>query len=165
MKTKKILIISGVTILAGGLLFLLYQYNKLMQYVLNFKGIRVKEINSKRVKFDLDVEFVNQSDLSVRIRKQKYKVYVNDKFVSQGGTDKGITLKPKGGTTLTNNVEIKPSDLLKALKKTWADIIVRPELVNIKIDYQVNASLFGVGIPIKNSYTITLKEIMAMRGK
>lgn len=165
MTTKKILVISGVTLLAGGILYLVYQYKKLMEYVLNFKFIKVKEVSASKVAFDLSVEFVNNSNLKVNLRKQRYQVYVNDKFVSKGGTDKPTSLAPKQGTVLTNAVVFKPSDLLKVLQRGWAEMLLKPELVKIRVDYQINASLVGVAVPIKNSYEITLRQIMDMRNK
>lgn len=165
MTTKKILVISGVTLFAGALLYVVYQYKKLMEYVLNFKFIKVRDVSANKVSFDLSVEFVNNSALKVNLRKQRYQVYVNNKFVSKGGTDKPTSIEPKQGTILTNNVSFNPNDVLKALQRNWAEILLKPDAVIIRVDYQINASLVGIGIPIKNTYQISLRQIMDMRNK
>jgi len=163
MTTKKILIIGGVTLLAGGLAWFIYQYSKLMQYVMNFKGVKVKNVSANNIAFDLLIEFVNKSDLSFRIMRQKYEVYVNGKYVSKGGTDKPVVVNPQGGTILTNLVSFNPTDVLKSLQKNWTFILTQPDKLSIRIDYQINTLLYGIPLPIKNSYTITLAEINAMK--
>jgi len=165
MNTKKILVISGVTVLAGALLYFAYQYRKLMSYVINYKGLTVRNISANNIAFDLFVEFVNNSNLKINLKNQQYKVYVNDKYVSKGGTNKPATIEPNQSSVLTNLVSFNPTDVLKALERNWADILLKPDLIIVRIDYQVNASLFGIGVPIKNTYKISLKQIMDMRKK
>lgn len=165
MTTKKALVIGGVTLLAGAMIYIIVQYRKLMKYVMNYKGIKVRNLSANNIAFDLAVEFVNKSNLSFRIMTQRYQVYVNGKYVSKGGTDKPVVVQPNGSTILTNLVSFNPTDVLKALEKNWTAILLQPQNLVIRIDYQINTSLFGIAIPIKNTYSISLKEIRDMQGK
>jgi len=165
MTTKKALVIGGVTLLAGAMIYIIVQYRKLMQYVMNYKGIKVKQLSANNIAFDLSIEFVNKSNLAFRLMKQRYQVYVNDKFVSKGGTDKPVVVQPQGSTILTNLVSFNPTDVLKALEKNFTTILLQPESVVVRIDYQISTSLFGISVPIKNTYRISLKEIRDMKGK
>jgi LEA14-like dessication related protein len=165
MTTKKAMVIGGVTLLAGAMIYFIVQYRKLMQYVMNYKGIKVKQLNANNIAFDLSIEFVNKSSLAFRLMTQRYQVYVNDKFVSKGGTDKPVVVQPKGSTILTNLVSFNPTNVLKALEKNFTTILLQPESVVIRIDYQINTTLWGISIPIKNTYRISLKEIRDLKGK
>lgn len=163
ISTKKVLVISGVTLLAGALVYFMVQYRKVMSYVLNFKGIKIKDISANKVAFNLDVEFVNNSDLNILLKSQKYDVFLNNKFVSSGGSSQKTKLKPKGGTIITNLVSFNPTNVLKALETNWAQLLFNPKSVSLRIDYNVKASLWGIPIPIKNTYSITVAELQAMR--
>lgn len=163
MTTKKAIIIGGITLLAGAMIYIIVQYRKLMQYVMNYKGVKVRELSANKIAFDLSIEFVNKSNLAFRLMKQRYQVYVNDKFVSKGGSDKPVVVQPNGSTTLTNLVSFNPTDVLRALEKNWTTLLLKPEGFVIRIDYQIYTSLFGFSIPIKNTYSISLKEIRDLK--
>jgi hypothetical protein len=55
---------------------------------------------------------------------------------------------------------VNPKDVFKALGTNWANLLLQPEKLIITTIFEVRVSLWGFGIPIKNSFSITLAEIL-----
>jgi LEA14-like dessication related protein len=160
---KKYIVIGSIAALGIGLLAVLRQFDLLMQHELKVVGKKITKLSSSNIAFTIFVAFKNTSLISFNINSQRYKVYINDKYISEAFSSKAITVKPKETTVMPVNVDIVPQNIITAIGADWASMILKPETVNIRIDFEINLSLFGLDIPVKNKYATTLKELMSSK--
>lgn len=164
MKIKKTHVIAGliglVTITGA---FLYYQYTKIMDYVIKFKGIKLHVFGMDGVMFDLILSFTNNSDLSFKIVSQKYKIYLNDKFVSEASSDKEQQIAAKGTSDIAVNVKFSPRSIMNAVNVN--EFLLSKQNINLKVDIKVKVALGPIKIGIPYVYQTSLKEIMSGSGK
>lgn len=162
MEIKKKYIIAGVigaVTIAGALAYL--QYKKIMNYVIKYKGSKVKKLSPTAIDVDLFLNFENKSDLKFIIKSQSYTVYINDIFVTKLVNYAPTTIAPKAFSVIGLNVKLNPEAVLKQLGKTPLDFVGAPEKIKIKIDTKLNVSLWGIPISIPYVYDTNLKELTA----
>lgn len=160
-ETKKWLIVGGLAIISVALAAGYLQYKKLMNYVIKFKGIKIKTLSAKVFNFDLFINFTNNSDIKFDIIEQDYKVYLNDKFVTRLSNAGTTQILPKSTSVIGINVNFNPTEVLNLLGKNIVTILSKPETVMVKIDVKLKVSLYGIKVSIPYVYTSTLKEMMA----
>jgi LEA14-like dessication related protein len=164
MKIEKKHIIAGtigLVTITGAIAYL--QYKRLMNYTLKLGSIQVKKVTAKLISFDLFLNFKNNSDIKISISKKIANIYLNDKFVTKIESFEPMTIAPMGVSTITTNVEFNPSDVLKLLKKNYADIILNPQSINIKIDVKLKAKLWFFNVNISEVYNVTLKDLLTKK--
>jgi LEA14-like dessication related protein len=159
-KTKMALALSGATVLGLTLFFAIRQYRKIMSYTIKMAGKKIQKVTSKEIIFDLYVAVSNFADIPITMKTQLYKIYVNKNYLSKVSADTPVTINPKQTQTFPLRVAIKTADLQRVIGKNWAAILLQPQNVNLTVEFELRASLFGIGIPIKNSYVIPLKELL-----
>jgi len=161
MKIQKKHIIAGsialVTITGA---FLYMQYKKLMEYTLGFKSMKVKKVSLNEVVLDVFLLFNNPSKLKFDITEQKYKVFINNQFVSDAVNYSTNKIEPKSSSVLGVNVKFNPSAVLKVLKLNWTDIILKPEQSKVKIEMKFKVNLYLIPITIPYVYEFTFKELV-----
>lgn len=159
-KTKKLLILTGAGLLATGLFLAYRQYKKIMSYTIKVAGKKILKLSSNEIVFDLYVAFTNFAKVPIVVKSQSYDVYVNTSFVSKVESFKETTIKANTTTTFPLRISVNPKDVFKALGTNWANLLLQPEKLIITTIFEVRVSLWGFGIPIKNSFSITLAEIL-----
>jgi LEA14-like dessication related protein len=162
MEIKKKYIIAGVIgaiTIAGALAYL--QYKKMMNYVIKFKGVKVKTLSFASLDFDVFINFENKSDLKFIIKSQSYSVYINDIFVTKIQNASPVMIKAKAFSIIGLNVKLNPQEVLKKLNKTPLDFAAAPEKIKIKVDTKLNVSLWGIPVSIPYVYDTNLKEMTA----
>ena len=159
-EVKKWVIVGTLGVISVALALGYLQYKKLMNYVIKFKGIKLKTLTAKVINFDLFINFTNNSDLKFIISDQIYKVYLNDKFVTtiQNGAD--VTIMPKSTSILPINVSFDPTSVIKLLGQNALSIIASPDKFTLKVDIKLKVSLYGIKVSIPYVYTTTIKELM-----
>ncbi len=160
-QVKKWLIVGGLGAVSVLLAVAYLQYKKIMNYVVKVTSIRVKSITAQLFDFDLFVNLTNKADVSYSILSQEYKVYVNDKFLSQLVNLATIDVPKKGSVDMPINVKIKPDDVLNLLKTSYAELILTPEKVSVKIDIKLKVSFYGIKLSIPTTYQTNLKALIS----
>jgi LEA14-like dessication related protein len=159
-RTKKLLAFTGALVLGTTVFFIVRQYRKLMQYRIGVKGFKIRQLSASNVLFDLYLTFNNDSDIGFTIKNQQYEVYMNGKYISKISNTKYVNVNPKATNIIPVAVTLNPTQISRAVGKNWVGLLLQPQQVTISIKMTLNVSLWGVGIPIKNTYTTTLDKIM-----
>lgn len=159
-QTKKALWIGGGVVFAVGLTLLLMEFKKLMDYTIKFVKFQKIKISPSELIFDIFVQLDNQSNIPLKLKSQTYYVYINNNFVTKVSSDVLTTLKAKAKTDFPLRINVNPNDITKAMGTNWAVLLLMPEKINITTVFEVKVSALGIGIPIKNKYSISLAEIL-----
>jgi LEA14-like dessication related protein len=158
-KTKMALALAGATVLGLGLFFGYRQYKKIMSYAIKLSGKKLQKIDQKEIVIDLWVDVTNFADIPIRIKSQLYDIFINGKFLSKVYSGNDIIINPKQTTKIPLRVVIKSKDFGRVVGSNWAVALLQPEKIVIRIDFELRLSLWGIGIPVKNTYSIPLKEL------
>lgn len=150
MNRKQILVGVGIA-LATTFGILAYQFSKLMKYTLKIKGIDRLSANMNKVSFDAYLSFTNNSDLQIALAYQNYKVYLNDKLITNIDSKTPQVILPKTSSTLKVSVDLSPSDLLKNLGSASVQNILNIKQQNLKIVTKMGVKYLGLVIPINTT--------------
>jgi LEA14-like dessication related protein len=149
----------GLLTLTGAMAYI--QYKKIMDYVIKIRGIKIRALSPTMINFDLVGTLTNKANIGYSILKQKYKVYVNNTLVSDMFSNYTMDVPAKGSANLLMNVSIDPTSVTKVAKTSYKDMLLKPETIKVKVEYDLIVRLFGVFKPsIKSTYETTLKEII-----
>lgn len=159
-QTKKALWIGGGTIFAVGLFLLLREFRKLMNYTIKFVKFQKIKVSPSQLIFDIFVQLDNPSNIPLNLKTQTYYVYINNNFVTKVSSDIKTVLKAKAKTDFPLRIDVNPNDITKAMGTNWAVLLLMPEKIIITTVYEVKLSALGIGVPIKNKYSISLAEIL-----
>lgn len=157
--TKKILGVLGVGLAIYGIA-LYTQYKRLMNYKLTFKGIKVKKATPQNINFDLFLNFQNFSTLKFTIISQEYSIYINDKFVSKVQNQSSNFVEAKATSVIGVNVDIDIPKVTKILEKNWAEIVLRPDTVKVRVDTNLKVRILGIKFNIPMVYDTNLKDLI-----
>lgn len=150
----------GLLTLTGAMAYI--QYKKIMDYVIKVKGVKIRALSPTLINFDLLINLTNKANIGYTILKQKYKVFINNVEVSELFSNYTAKVPAKGNVDLPVNVTIDPVKVVKIVKTSYKDMLLKPETIKVKIEYDLIVRLFGVFKPtIKSTYETTLKEIVA----
>jgi LEA14-like dessication related protein len=159
---KKYLIAGGVIALVGVVGALLYnQYNKLIDYGLGFKKLKVNKLTPELWSFDIVMNFVNKSVFGFTLVEQDYDLYVNDVFISKMTDYTKTYVKPKGESFLNLNVKFDPKVIVQQLKTNYALMLLKPNQTKIRLDMKMGVSVLGIKIVIPYVYHDTLQGLIA----
>ena len=150
MNRKQILVGAGIA-LATTFGILAYQFSRLMKYTLKIKGIDRLSANMNKVSFDAYLSFTNNSDLQIALAYQNYKVYLNDKLITNIDSKTPQVILPKTSSTLKVSVDLSPSDLLKNLGSASVQNILNIKQQNLKIVTKMGVKYLGLVIPINTT--------------
>lgn len=150
MNRKQILVGAGIA-LATTFGILAYQFSRLMKYTLKIKGIDRLSANMNKVSFDAYLSFTNNSDLQIALAYQNYKVYLNDKLITNIDSKTPQVILPKTSSTLKVSVDLSPSDLLKNLGSASIQNILNIKQQNLKIVTKMGVKYLGLVIPINTT--------------
>lgn len=160
---KKHFIIGGIALFTLTGAFLYYQYTKIMDYVLKFKGVKIHTFGMDGVFFDLILAFTNNSDLTFRIVSQQYKVYLNNKMISEVKSDKEQAINANATSDIAVNVKFSPKSALAAVNIN--EFITSKQNIDLKVDIKVKVALGPIKIGIPYTYKTSLKELMNGTGQ
>lgn len=159
---KKYLIAGGIIALVGVVGALLYnQYNKLIDYGLGFKKLKVNKLTPELWSFDIVMNFVNKSVFGFTLVEQDYDLYVNDVFISKMTDYTKTYVKPKGESLLNLNVKFDPKVIVQQLKTNYALMLLKPNQTKIRLDMKMGVSVLGIKIVIPYVYHDTLQGLIA----
>ena len=165
-KTKKRLIIGT---LIGGLLvggfFIAQKIKKLLAYSIKFTGLKFKETNAKKIIFDANFNFKNNSNLTIDIKNQEYDIYLNNVFITSIKSDVKQTILPESVTPLSVTIDLDTQIVLDRLKtlgdgsiSSLLKIISSFKEQDLKIVYKFGIKFGILTIPVKFSYNDKIKN-------
>lgn len=165
-KIKKRLIIGTFigALLVGGII-LTKKVKELLKYSIKFTGLKFKATTAKKIIFDVNLEFKNNSDLTIDIKNQEYDIFLNDVFITTIKSDLEQIIKPKTVSPLNVTVDLDAPLVLSRLK-TLGDGSVSSLLKtfstfqeqNLKVIYKFGIKFGFLTIPVKFSYTDKIKN-------
>jgi len=156
---KYLLITLGVGAIIGG--FYLYeQYNKLMDYCISPKKIKLNRFTRTQADIDVVLNFFNKSNLTIDLYEQEYNVYLNGSFVTKVSNSITQQIKAKAGSELAVKLQFNPEDAIKIAAANIVELLTAPDTVKIVIATKLIAGVKGIKFPIKYDYKTTLKELM-----
>jgi LEA14-like dessication related protein len=162
-EVKKWLIVGGLGVISVALAMGYLQYRKLMNYTVKLGGAKFKQVTAKVFNFDLFIKFTNNSDVNFVISGQEYKVYLNDKFVTKISNSNEVNILPKATNVIPINVDFNPTEVLNLIGSNFANILLSPETIKIKVDGKLNAKLYGFTKGIPFVFEKNLKDLMASK--
>lgn len=164
-KIKKIIIASGLGLVSIALLAAYLQLEKLKNYVIKFKRIKINKVAYNLFNFDLFLNFENKSDFNFAITSQKYNVYINNVFVTKIENSLPIQIKAKAVNVIGLNVQFNPKDILNKLGVNLLSLVAHTDKINIKIDIKMKVKwkLFSFDVPF--IYEDNLKSMMASKNE
>jgi LEA14-like dessication related protein len=156
-KAKYILAgVLGLVGIAGAFFFI--QYQKLMDYTIKPKRVKVKKVSLSNISMDVFLNFTNKSTLNFDIIEQEYKVYLNGKFVSRVVNYSKNSIKAKSTSLIGVNVQFDPSKVLKVVGSNLTDLLFNKDKIMIRIDMNLKVSLYGIKVSIPYTTQDTLKN-------
>jgi len=160
---KKGKIIIGATLAVG--LFAIVSYMGVQIVKLKDSCIRLMKVKNLRtgrgLHLTLILGFKNKSDLSLELKSQQYKVYVNDYHVADIKTPLGIQVVSNKETQIPVDINIDADTLLRAgLKNVTALLFDKDKLVvRLQGSVTAKAGIVTVSqIPVDLAWT--LKELL-----
>jgi LEA14-like dessication related protein len=157
--SKKYLIagVIGLVTVAGAAAYL--QYKKIMNYVITVKNVVINSISLNLIDFTLNLNFENKSSVAFIIKSQSYNVYINNSFISKLDNNTPINIAPKSISVIPLKVKTKPSAILENIKLNITDILLKPELVIIKVVAKLKVKLWIIDVNIPFTYSENLKTL------
>ena len=163
-ENKKYVVAGAIAFLSTTCALAYIQYKKIMEYVIKTKGVKIKAISPTLINFDLIINLTNKANIGYKILSQKYKVYINDTFISELTSNTTANVPANGNTDMAINVNIDPTSVIKVAKTSYANLLLKPEIVKVKIDGELVVRFLGIFKPsIKFTHETNLKEIVASK--
>ncbi len=158
---KKHIIVGGIALvtLTGAALY--WQYTKIMNYVLKLTNVKFKTFSLKKVDFDLSLAFTNNSDLTINIVSQDYKVYVNNVEILKVTNKTGTQLLKNDTSPINVNLQLNPDMIATKLKASAINFLTNPDKIQIRFDIKLRVKLLVFTFSIPYVYNTTLKELLA----
>jgi len=156
---KKHITIGLIAVVSLSLAYAYKTYKDIMDYDLGFKGLKVKKISLKEISLNVFLNFTNKSSQKIEIVEQTYKVYLNDKFVTDAVNYSKNIIEPKSDSVLGVDVTFDPSKVFQVLKVSFADLLLAPEKQVMKVEMNLKVKIFGLKFSIPYIYTATIKEL------
>ena len=156
---KKHIVMGAIALVSLSLAYAYKTYKDIMDYDLGFNGIKVKKLGLKEISFNVFLNFTNKSSQKIEIVEQTYKVFLNDKFVTNALNYSSNIIDPKSTSVLGVDVTFDPAKVLQVLKVSAADLLLLPEKQIMKVEMNLKVKIFGLKFSIPYIYTATIKEL------
>ena len=162
MMLKKKYVIAGLiglVTITGATLYL--QYQKLMNYTIGLKRVKINKVSLAGINLDLFLNFTNKSNLKFTIERQKYDVYVNNVYLTTLQNDKPNEILPNSVSVIGMNIDIDRKIIASRLKDallTFAN--TDKTMIKLVTTMKVKYGFVKVSFP-PFTYENTLKNMMA----
>jgi LEA14-like dessication related protein len=149
----------GLVTITGATLYL--QYQKLMNYTIGLKRIKINKLSPLGFDIDLFLNFENKSDLKFTIERQKYEIYINNVYLTTMVNDVPNVILPKSVSVLGMNMKESSKDVLGKLKSLITALAGSDKtMVKIVSTMKVKFGFISISFP-PFTYEDTLKNMMA----
>ena len=155
---KQIFVGLGVALTTLGI-YLAIQFNRLKNFSLKVRNIKVNKLTQQEVNLEISFNFVNRSDLQIALAYQVYDIYLNNKLVSTVKSDKTQTITPKSSTPLKVNVSFKPIEVVSKIDFTKVlGTLLNFKRQNIKVVTKLGVKYLGLTIPVTTTTEDTIEN-------
>jgi len=166
MKNKKILVIGAILgSLAIGAIFIALKIKKLLKYSIKFKGIKFTETNSKKIVFNANFDFKNNSDITLNVSNQEYDIYLNNIFMTTVFSEEEQIILPNAISPLSVTIDLTTKDVLSKIKSlgdgsvsSLLKILTSLKEQDLKIVYKFGIKFGLISIPLTFSYNDYIKN-------
>ena len=164
LKTKRN-IVAGVLIVGvvGLVGYLGKQFHTLYNSCYAVVGAVIHKFSLDDVRITLMVRIENKSDLTVKLTKQHYNVYINNMQVASFYNENPVKLVSHSTQTLPIDVNFNPSDLLKKGITNITDLLGDKSklIIGIRGSLTITSGIAKVdNLPVETS--MSLKEMMTV---
>lgn len=119
MKTRTIIIISGVAVLLSVAGIMLYrQYKKLLNYCYKVKSFKILSIEKYKFHFKIGLMVRNNSDINIQVSGYDFKLYLCDNYVADLKSNVQQVLNKKSSSMIEIEASFNPTRVLDASKIT-----------------------------------------------
>lgn len=112
MSKKYILLGSIAALVAGGAAYVYHQYKLIDKLCFNVVGYNIESFSSKGAKINLTLAVKNLGSLSIKIKKFKFNVFGDDKFLATAYSDTVLDIKPNKVGKTTVEIFLNPQDMI-----------------------------------------------------
>ena len=140
--------------------YMYYQVNKILDYTLNYKGIKNVKITKDQISFTMWYEYQNKANITITLAESKYDVYVENQYVTTLTNFAPTTLQGGQVSVIEVNVVLTKADLTK-LKLNYAQLLIAPKSVEIKTIMKWKVKYGILKIPVSYPYIVSLKEVIS----
>ena len=140
--------------------YMYYQVNKILDYTLNFKGVKNVKVQKDGVSFTMWYEYSNKANITISLSEQKYDVYINNQFLTTLTNFVPNTLVGGQVSNIEVNVVLTLADF-KKLNLNYAQLILAPKSVEIKTDMKWKVKYGIFKFPVSYPYIVSLKEVIS----
>jgi LEA14-like dessication related protein len=162
MKIEKKYVVAGLiglVTITGATLYL--QYQKLMNYTISLKRVKINKISLAGFDIDLFLNFENKSNLKFTIEKQKYDIYINNIYLTTLQNDKPNVVLPNSVSVLGMNLKEDSKDVVGKLKSLITALATKDKvMVKFVTKMKVKFGFITLSFP-PFTYEDTLKNMMA----
>ena len=151
--------LAAIVAVTGTLAYL--QYRKIMNYDFKVAGVKIRKISASIISFDLIINFINKSNISITIMEVITKVYVNNKFAADVVNKIPFTILANSTSPISTNISFNPANAISLLGSNLLNLVSNTQNVNIRADIQMKAKLWFFTVTIPYTYNTTLAELTA----
>jgi hypothetical protein len=145
---KKNLIIGGIVAGVSALALYGYTMYKLTEKLcFNVTGYKIRSISLEGAKIDLSLAVRNLGNLSLKVKKFKFNIYSEDKFLATVYSDVLLDIKPNGIGKTTVQILLNPKSLVQNIGSILSQSSQTNGWKNIPLLMDGGVSLSKGGIP------------------
>lgn len=155
-------VLGGIIAAAVGAtaVYVAKQVSKIMNYKLTFKTVKVNKMTRDTLDFNVYYDYLNKSDIDIKLASQEYDVYINDVYIQTLRNYSENVLKANAVSELGFNVNLNLPELDKKLKVNYFNMIADPKKVKIRVEMRWKVRFGIFKIPISYTWNTDMKEIL-----
>ena len=158
--SKRLLITALIGLISFTGAYMYFQVSKILNYTLNFKGVKNVAKSGNGIAFTMWYEYTNKANINVTIAEQAYEIYINNQYFTTLTNFVPNTLTGSQTSNIEVNINLTLADF-KKLKLNYAQLILQPKTVEIKtvMKWKVKYGIFK--FPVSYEYMVSLKQIIS----
>ncbi len=135
------------------------QVMKILDYTLDFKGMRDVKFDKNGISFKIWYEYKNKANITITLATQEYDVYINNKYLTTLKSNIPNVLDGSIASNILIDVNLTPADF-KKLDLNIAQVLVAPKSVEIKTIMKWKVKYGILKFPVTYPYIVNLKEVI-----
>ena len=135
------------------------QVMKILDYTLDFKGMRDVKFDKNGISFKIWYEYKNKANITITLATQEYDVYINNKYLTTLKSNIPNVLDGSIASNILIDVNLTPADF-KKLDMNIAQVLVAPKSIEIKTIMKWKVKYGFLKFPVTYPYIVNLKEVI-----
>jgi hypothetical protein len=135
------------------------QVMKILDYTLDFKGMRDVKFDKNGISFKIWYEYKNKANITITLATQEYDVYINNKYLTTLKSNIPNVLDGSIASNILIDVNLTPADF-KKLDMNIAQVLVAPKSIEIKTIMKWKVKYGILKFPVTYPYIVNLKEVI-----